>query len=66
MLSYKKIKKFLGMHLLRGIGICSVPKGKIYGIAFDNSNSWMSFSHITFGHLRMMFLEPFKNSIDLH
>jgi len=53
------ISKLLGMHLLRSTGICSIPKRKIYGIAFDKSNSWMSFSHITFDHLLMMLKQPF-------
>jgi hypothetical protein len=46
-------------HLLKSTGLGSMPKKKIYGIAFDRSNSWMSFSHITWGHLWMMVKQPF-------
>jgi hypothetical protein len=52
-------KKPLGIHILKGTGIGSIPNGKWYGVAFDKSNSWMSFSHVTIKHLWMMIRQPF-------
>lgn len=55
-----RLSILLGVHILKGTNIRTIPKGKWYGIAFDKSNSWMSFSHITIKHLWMMIRQTMK------